>query len=125
MPVKSSIPIPSIRLTLPLGTVGFDRDIFSGNPSLNDLKKYDLKLSPEEKSFLDNEVNELCEILDDYSVTENRDFPQEFWDRCKEQGFFGMIIPKHYGGKVMTIDIQSCNILTSTRRDFQLMAILK
>jgi acyl-CoA dehydrogenase len=44
-------------------------------------------------------VNELCEILDDYSITENRDFPEEFWTRCKEQGFFGMIIPKAYGGK--------------------------
>jgi acyl-CoA dehydrogenase len=63
------------------------------------LKKYNLQLSPEEKKFLDNEVNELCEILDDYTITENRDFTEEFWNRCKEQGFFGMIIPKHYGGK--------------------------
>ena len=25
--------------------------------------------------------------------------PEEFWNRCKKQGFFGMIIPKQYGGK--------------------------
>lgn len=50
-------------------------------------------------AFLDKEVNELCEILDDYKITEDRDFPEEFWNRCKKQGFFGMIIPKQYGGK--------------------------
>jgi acyl-CoA dehydrogenase len=50
-------------------------------------------------AFLDKEVHELCEILDDHSITENRDMPEEFWNRCKKQGFFGMIIPKQYGGK--------------------------
>ena len=50
-------------------------------------------------AFLDNEVNELCEVLNDYQITEDRDFPEEFWNRCKQQGFFGMIIPKEYGGK--------------------------
>ena len=50
-------------------------------------------------AFLDKEVNELCEIIDDYKITEERDFSEEFWNRCKKQGFFGMIIPKQYGGK--------------------------
>lgn len=48
---------------------------------------------------MDKEVNELCEILDDHKITETRDMPEEFWNRCKKQGFFGMIIPKQYGGK--------------------------
>jgi alkylation response protein AidB-like acyl-CoA dehydrogenase len=51
------------------------------------------------KAFLDKEVQELCEILDDYKITADRDMPEEFWNRCKKQGFFGMIIPKQYGGK--------------------------
>lgn len=50
-------------------------------------------------AFLDKEVQELCEIVDDYKITEDRDFPEEFWNRCKKQGFFSMIIPKKYGGK--------------------------
>jgi acyl-CoA dehydrogenase len=87
------------RAALNAGTVGFDRNIFSGNPTLKDLKGYSVKASAEEQAFLDNEVNELCEILDDYKITEDRDFPEEFWNRCKKQGFFGMIIPKQYGGK--------------------------
>ena len=77
------------RAALNAGTVGFDRNIFSGNPSVADLNNYKVKASPEEQAFLDKEVNELCEILDDYKVTEDRDMPQEFWDRCKKQGFFG------------------------------------
>ena len=89
------------RAALNAGTVGFDRNIFKGNASLSDLSKYQLwkGSSAEEQHFLDNEVNELCEILDDYKVTEERDLPEEFWKRCKSQGFFSMIIPKQYGGK--------------------------
>jgi len=87
------------RAALNAGTVGFDRNIYSGNPTLDDLKNYSVKLSPEEQAFVDKEVKELCEILNDYQITNDRDFSEEFWNRCKKQGFFGMIIPKKYGGK--------------------------
>ena len=88
------------RAALNAGTVGFDRNIFSGSPTLKDLSSYKIpKFSPDEQSFMEKEVKELCEILDDYKLTEDRDMPEEFWNRCKKQGFFGMIIPKKYGGK--------------------------
>jgi acyl-CoA dehydrogenase len=41
----------------------------------------------------------MCETLDDYKIAEDRDLPEDFWNRAKKQGFFGMIIPKKYGGK--------------------------
>ena len=87
------------RAALNAGTVGFDGNIFTGNPSLADLKKYVIPTNPEEEAFMKKEVHELCELLDDYKITTDRDMPEEFWKRCKEQGFFGMIIPKKYGGK--------------------------
>lgn len=87
------------RAALNAGTVGFDKNIYSGNPSLEDLKKYSVKLSPDEQAFMDKEVKEMCEILNDYEISNDRDFSEEFWNRCKKQGFFGMIIPKKYGGK--------------------------
>lgn len=34
---------------------------------------------------MDKEVNELCEILDDYKVTADRDMPEEFWNKCKKE----------------------------------------
>lgn len=90
---------PTERAALNAGTVGFDKNIFTGDPTLKDLKKYTVPNNPEELAFLNNEVQQLCEILDDHKITEDRDFPPEFWDNCKKQGFFGLIIPKKYGGK--------------------------
>ena len=81
------------------GTIGFDGDLFAGNPSLKKLvDKYDVKLSAEERSFMDNQVNELCRILDDYQLTRDRDMSPEVWAYLKKEKFFGMIIPKKYGG---------------------------
>lgn len=81
------------------GTVGFDGDIFTGTPKLNQLvQKYDISLSKEEQSFMDNQVNELCGMLDDYQITRDRDLPEHVWEYIKREKFFGMIIPKKYGG---------------------------
>ncbi len=90
---------PTERAALNAGTVGFDKCIFTGDPSLKDLKKYTIPNHPEEQSFLKNETQALCELLDDHKITEDRDFPEEVWNKCKTQGFFGLIVPKKYGGK--------------------------
>jgi acyl-CoA dehydrogenase len=56
-------------------------------------------LSDAEQAFLDNEVEQLCAMLDDWDITHNRvDLPPEVWQFIKIKGFFGMIIPKQYGG---------------------------
>mmetsp|Transcript_22053 Transcript_22053/g.32009 ORF Transcript_22053/g.32009 Transcript_22053/m.32009 type:complete len:775 (-) Transcript_22053:62-2386(-) len=84
---------------LDAGTVGFDRDLFSGSPSLSDLKqKYSVELSTDERAFMENEVQQLCEMLDDYQISRDRDLPVEVWNFIKEKKFLGMIIPKEYGG---------------------------
>ncbi|TMW56095.1 hypothetical protein Poli38472_008743 [Pythium oligandrum] len=90
------------KAALDSGTVGFDRDIFSGSPDLKTLDKYSAKLTPEEQSFMDKEVQELCEMLDDYTIVQNQDMPLEAWNYIKEKGFLGMIIPKKYGGLQFT-----------------------
>jgi hypothetical protein len=80
------------------GTVGFDGDLFTGNPSLKHLiDKYDVHLTPEEDSFMKNQVEKLCSMLDDYQIVKNRDLPEKVWSYMKSQRFFGMIIPKKYG----------------------------
>ena len=91
---------PKIRLALPrLPQVGFDRDIFGGSPSLQHLlDTYTPKLSAEEQSFLDNEVEELCTLLDDHAVTTDKDMTGEAWDYMRNKGFFAMKIPKEWGG---------------------------
>jgi acyl-CoA dehydrogenase len=99
---------PTERAALNAGTVGFDRDIFGGNATLKDLEKYQPpQFSAAEESFMKNEVTALCDILDDHKITEDRDFPKAFWDHCKEDGFFGMIIPTDYGGKGFSAHMHS------------------
>ena len=41
----------------------------------------------------------MCERIDDYQISIDRDLPQDLWDTFKKEGFMGMIIPKSYGGK--------------------------
>jgi acyl-CoA dehydrogenase len=48
---------------------------------------------------MDGEVQNVCELIDDYQISIDRDLPQDLWDRFKKEGFMGMIIPKTYGGK--------------------------
>jgi acyl-CoA dehydrogenase len=96
--------MPAISKTeqtaLGCGTIGFDRDIFGGNPSLKKLQEsYVPKLTPEEKSFLDNEVDSLCALLNDHDVTKDKDFTKEAWDFMRDKGFFALKIPKQWGGK--------------------------
>ena len=87
------------KIALGAGTVGFDRDIFGGSPSLKHLvDTYVPKLSAEEQSFLDNEVETLCTLLDDHTVTVDKDMSAEAWDYMRDKGFFAMKIPKEWGG---------------------------
>lgn len=82
------------------GTVWWDGELFSGRPDWNKLLVFPkCGLSKQEQFFLDNEVEQLCAMLDDWDITHERaDLPPEVWRFIKEKGFFGMIIPKQYGG---------------------------
>jgi len=85
---------------LDAGTVWWDGELFSGNPNWRKLLAYPIPaLTAEEQSFLDNETEALCAMLDDWDITHVRqDLSPETWQFIKDKGFFGMIIPKRYGG---------------------------
>ena len=85
---------------LDAGTVWWDGDLFSGNPDWNKLLSFPKPtLSAEERAFLDGPVEELCGMTDDWQIThELYDLPPHVWQFLKDKGFFGMIIPKAYGG---------------------------
>ena len=87
------------KAALNAGTVGFDGHLFSGAPKLDHLlKEYAVDLNKEERAFMDNQVEKLCSMLDDYQITRDRDLPEHVWDFLKKEKFFGMIIKKEYGG---------------------------
>jgi acyl-CoA dehydrogenase len=88
------------REALNAGTVWWDGELFSGKPDWTALFATPAPtLSAGEQAFLDGPVEELCGLLDDWRINEQwRDLPPEVWRLLKEKGFFGMIIPKKYGG---------------------------
>ena len=96
--------VPAISATeheaLEAGSVWWDGELFSGRPSwrrLLDMPKP--ALSAAEQAFLDGPVEELCRRLDDWHIThEERDLSAGLWGFIREQRFFGLIIPREYGG---------------------------
>ncbi len=88
------------REALEAGTVWWDAQLFSGRPDWSKLLATPKpSLTDEERAFLDWPVEELCRLADDWRIThQDRDLPAEAWDYIKAQRFFGMIIPKRYGG---------------------------
>jgi acyl-CoA dehydrogenase len=85
---------------LDAGTVWWDGELFSGRPDWHKLHDTVLpKLSDAEQAFLNGPVEELCKMLDDWHITEERrDLSPDVWQYLKDERFFGMIIPKQYGG---------------------------
>jgi len=88
------------QTALEAGTVGFEGELFSGKPDWSQLLAQPRPLlSVEEQSFLDGPVEELGKLVDDWQIThELADLPPEVWSFIKLHKFFGMIIPKKYGG---------------------------
>ncbi|HEY5993964.1 MAG TPA: acyl-CoA dehydrogenase [Gallionellaceae bacterium] len=91
---------PTEQEALDAGTVWWDGELFSGNPDWYKLIHLPKPvLTEEEESFLEKEVEQLCAMVDDWDVTHVRqDLSPETWQYLKDKGFFGMIIPKEYGG---------------------------
>ncbi|HEX9185248.1 MAG TPA: acyl-CoA dehydrogenase [Burkholderiales bacterium] len=88
------------REAIDAGTVWWDADLFSGRPNWERLLATPTpRLSAEEQAFLDGPVEEACAMANDWEIThERQDLPPQLWQFLKDKGFFGMIIPKKYGG---------------------------
>jgi len=87
------------RAALEAGTVGFEGQLFAGRPDFDALlAQGPNRLTDEERQFLDNEVKTLIGMLDDHAIDTAGDLPPEVWRYLREHRFFGMIIPKEYGG---------------------------
>ncbi len=99
------------KIALTSGTIWVDGELFSGKPDFKRIfaEKYP-HLTSEEESFLKNEVEELCKICSDYEIQHHRDLPEKVWHYLSDHKFFGMIIPKEYGGLGFSAYAHSCVI---------------
>ncbi|MGE3301303.1 MAG: acyl-CoA dehydrogenase, partial [Arcobacter sp.] len=95
--------LPKISQTeqaaLQAGTNWVEADFFKAEVNFKAINAQKVTtLTQEEQNFLDNEVNELCNMTTDWEIFQNRDLSPQVWQFIKEKKFFGMIIPKEYEG---------------------------
>jgi acyl-CoA dehydrogenase len=100
------------------GTVWWDAELFSGRPDWNGLLRTPpSELTAEERAFLDGPVEELCRMVDDWKINQElNDLPKEVWRFLGKHRFFGMIIPKQYGGLEFSARAQSDVVLKVASR---------
>ncbi len=97
------------RTALEAGTVAWDGELFTGKPDWQTLLDYkDEGISDEERAFLDNQCSVASGMCNAWDIAKERaDLPQELWDHLKQERYFGMIIPKAYGGLGFSAKAQS------------------
>ena len=88
------------KVALEAGTVGFEGELFSGNPKWEILLSQPKPvLTAEEQAFIDGPVEQVCMMCNDWETTHVRaDLSPEIWEFLKKNKFFGMIIPTQFGG---------------------------
>ncbi len=103
---------------LEAGTTWWDAELFSGKPDWNVLLDQPApKLSKEEQAFLDGPVEKLCGMLDDWEINHTlHDLPPRVWKFIKSKGFFGMIIPKEFGGLGFSAQAHSAVVMKVASR---------
>jgi len=107
------------KTALEAGTVWWDGELFAGKPDWQKLLNHpNSPLSQEEQAFLDNQVETLCGMIDEWQISNDGDFSQEIWDYLRNERFFAMIIPKQFGGlgfsaQAQAAVLQKVSILSS------------
>ncbi len=106
------------REAIDAGDVWWEGELFTG---INDWKKLlnmpKPLLTDEEQKFLNEQVEHLCSLLNDFEITAKlNDLPQDVWQYIKKEKFLGMIIPKQYGGLGFSAVAHSCVITKITTR---------
>ncbi len=87
------------KAAIEAGTVWVEREFFSGKPNLKRLLQEPYpQLSSEIRAFLDGPVEQVCTMATDWEIYTRHDLPSDVWRYLKQERFFGMMIPKEYGG---------------------------
>lgn len=81
------------------GNVWVEGELFSGKPDMKRILNEDYPdLTEEEQAYMDGPVEKLCEMVTDWDVMVRKGFTDEVWEFMRKEKFFGLIIPKKYGG---------------------------
>src|SRR3990167_225669 len=100
--IKNQLPAISEteREAINAGNTWWEKELFCGRPEWQKLLSMPApQLSVAEKDFINNQVETLCQMLNDWQIVyEDSDLPPSVWDYAKKEKFFGLVIPKEYGG---------------------------
>lgn len=109
------------KVAIEAGTVWVDGDLFSGRPRWKKLmaERY-AGLTQDEQAFLDGPVERVCAMSDDWQIWQQKDLPNEVWDVLKRERFFGMIIPREYGGLGFSASMNSAVVMKLAARSLPL-----
>ncbi len=87
------------RVALEAGVVWAEGELFSGHPDVHKLMNEPYpELTEEEQAFLDGPVEELCAATNDWKIWKEKEIPEPIWEIIRREKFFGLCIPKKYGG---------------------------
>lgn len=96
------------REAIEAGNVWVDGEFFSGKPNFKRLLSKAYPLIPHNntdsselnqiRSFLDNQVEKVCQMATDWEIHSRKDLPPKVWEYLRQERFLGMMIPTEYGG---------------------------
>lgn len=115
--------LPTISQTeqevLAAGDVWWEGQLFTGKPNWSKFLHFPApKLTLEEQNFLQNQVNHLCAMLQDWEIVNEADLPEEVWDYIKKEKFFGLVAPKKYGGHGFSAFAHSTIVMKIASRSY-------
>ncbi len=90
----------SEKVVLEAGGTWWETEIFSTQPNWSKVNNTQVQsLTAEEQAFLDNQVETLCSMLNEWEINHKyKDLPKEAWDFIKAEGFWAIAMDKKHGG---------------------------
>jgi acyl-CoA dehydrogenase len=119
--VKHKLPTISDteQTVLEAGDVWWEKELLIGRPNWKKFLHYPAaKLTAEETAFLNNQVEHLCRLLDDWQIIMQGTLSQAVWDYIKQERFLGLSIPKKYGGHEFSAFAHSSIIMKIASRSY-------
>lgn len=113
------------RSALEAGDTWADAELFSGRPDFAKLlaEPYPA-LSPEEQAFLDGPCEEVCALVDPEEIARTKELSPAVWDCLKRHRFFGLALPREYGGHAFSALACSAVFGKLTSRSMPLSSIV-
>ena len=104
---------------LEAGDVWWEKDLLIGRPNWKQFLRFPYaKLTTQEQEFLNNHVNTLCGMLNDFEIIKNGDLPAKVWEYIKKERFLGLVIPKKYNGHGFSALAHSTIIMKIASRSY-------